>query len=144
MALTLVLGCGGDSTGPSYENITGTYAGVLVGISQGVELDATFTLTITQSQSTLGGSYSLVGTLTDGIDVVALQGTGTLSGTIASGNNPSVNLTVTPGLCPNIARTFSGAYDSANRVLTISGPVSIFNASCQVVLVYSSTIILSR
>jgi hypothetical protein len=139
-------GCGSDSTGPSttYENISGTYVGVMAGISQGVTLDATFTLTITQNQGTLGGSYSLSGTLSDGIDVVAVQGTGTLSGSIAPGSNPSVNVTVTSGICPSVSSTYSGAYDSANHVITLNGSAKMFNASCQVVLTYTGTIILSR
>jgi hypothetical protein len=140
------LACGGSSTGPSptYESIAGTYAGALAGISQGITLQATFTITITQSAGTLGGSYSISGTLSDGVTTVPVQGTGTITGNIASGNNPSVNLTVTSGICPNVSAGFSGAYDSVNHVLTLNGTVPVFNASCQVVLTYPGTIILQH
>ena len=146
-ALLLVLSAcgGGDSTGPapSYDNIAGSYAGRMAGVSQGVVLDAGFSISITQSSGSLSGSYSVSGTLTEGIDVVPVQGSGTLSGTIATGNNPSVNITAM-GLC-NSAPQFSGAYDSANRRLTISGTFNVFNATtCSVVLSYPMTIILSR
>ncbi len=140
-------GNGGSSTGPpTYQDIAGTYAGTLAGISQGITLQANFTITITQSGGNLGGSYSISGTLFDGVNTVPIQGSGTVTGTIAAGNNPSVTLTVTSGICPNVSATFSGAYDSVNHVITLNGTVPIFNAStCQVVLTYPNfTIILRR
>ena len=141
--------CGGDgSTGPdtpTFESIAGSYAGSMVGVSQGVALDADFGLTITQSSSALSGSYSISGTLTDGIDVVTVQGTGVLTGAIEAGDNPSVNITVTPGACPTESAQFSGTYDSANQRLTLTGPVEFFGVgTCDVVLSYPMTIILNR
>src|SRR5713226_1125612 len=138
--------CKGDSgTGPpTYDNIAATYAGALAGVSQGITLQATFTLTITQSAGSLGGSYSIVGTLFDGVTTVAIQGSGTVAGSIASGNNPSVNVTVTSGVCPNVSASFSGAYDSVNRVVTLNGTIPIFNASCVVVLTYPNFTLILR
>jgi hypothetical protein len=145
----LALACGSDSpTGPpqpTYPNIAGTYAGALAGISQGITLQTTFTITITQSAGALEGSYSLVGTLSDGVITVPVQGTGTLTGTIAAGNNPSVNFTATSGLCPNIRSVYSGAYDSVNAVITLNGTLNVFDLNtCQIVLTYPGTIILRR
>jgi hypothetical protein len=142
--LSLAVACGGNGgTGPSptYDNIAGTYAGPVAGLSQGILLQATLTVTVTQSAGNLGGSYSISGTLFDGTNTVAIQGTGTIAGTIASGSNPSVNVTARSGSCPNVAAIFSGAYDSVNRVLTLNGTLPIANASCQVVLTYPLTII---
>ena len=142
-----LVACSGDSTGPdsNYETIAGSYAGVLGGISQGVALDATFSLTITQTAGDLQGSWALQGTLDDGFDLYDVQGTGTLSGTINPGNNPSVNITIRTGFCPNYQAQFSGAYDSANRRITIAGPIEFFAANtCTVVLRFPSTIILTR
>ncbi len=138
-------GDGGGGTGPSatYASIAGNYAGVLAGNAQGIALNATFSLTITQAQGSLGGSYAIQGALTDGVSTVPIQGTGTLSGSIASGGNPSVSLTVTPGPCPNRAATFTGTFDTANRRLTISGPVYIFDSSCTVQITYQSLIVLA-
>ena len=140
--------CGGDSgTGPGqrYETIAGTYAGALVGLSQGVALNSTFSLTISQNQGGLSGSWGLSGTLNDGVSFVNVVGTGTLSGTIAAGNNPSVNITARAPACPNYQAQFSGAYDVSNRRLTITGPIDFFaNNSCNVVFSYPSTIILNR
>ena len=51
LVFSVVSACGGDSpTGPrsnppTFENIAGTYAGVLGGLSQGVTMSGTFTLT---------------------------------------------------------------------------------------------------
>ena len=146
--LTGVVGCGGDgATGPgkTYESIADSYAGAMVGVSQGITLNAVFSLTITQNAGSLSGSWSLSGDLSDGFETVDVLGTGTLTGTVASGNNPSVNITVRTPLCPNYQAQFSGAYDSTNRRLTIAGPVDFFaDNSCNVVLSYPTTIILTR
>lgn len=143
---TLLAACGGDASGPgeTYESIAGSYSGQMVGVSQGVALDADFSLTLSQNAGSVTGTYALQGELTDGIDVVAVQGTGTISGTIAAGNNPSVNLTVQPASCPNNRANFSGTYDVANRRLTMIGPVEFFNSSCAVVLRYQMNIVLTR
>lgn len=144
-----VAACGGDSsTGPSaptHESIAGAYAGAMVGLSQGIALNATFSLTIAQTAGTTSGSWGLSGTLSDGFSSVNVVGTGTLTGTVAVGNNPSVNITIRTPACPNYRAEFSGAYDSANRRLTITGPVEFLaNNTCNVVLTYPTTIILNR
>jgi len=142
----VAVACSKDATGPSptYANIAGTYNGALAGTAQGVALQALFSITLTQSAGNLSGSYGLSGTLNDGVNLVTIQGAGTVTGTIAAGNNPSVNVTIRTALCPNYQAHFSGAYDSVNQKLTISGPVDILNNSCAIVLTYQSTIILSR
>jgi hypothetical protein len=141
-------GCGGDSgTGPEearYNNIAGSYSGPLVGSAQGYALQATLSLTISQDGGRLSGSWALTGTLSDGLGSVPVQGTGTLTGTIAPGNNPSVHITVRVGACPSYSASFSGTFDTANRRLTVSGPVDILSSTCTVLLRYQSTIILTR
>ncbi len=138
-------GSGGGGTGPSptYESVAGNYAGVMSGLSQGIALNANFALTLTQNAATLGGSYGISGTLNDGVSSVSISGTGTVSGSIASGANPSVNITVHPVGCPNLPAQFSGAYDSANHRLTMTGPVQMFDAGCSVFLTYQITFILN-
>jgi hypothetical protein len=116
---------------------------VLTGATQGVAISATFSLTIAQTAGSLSGSWSLSGQLTDGVSAVPITGTGSLTGTIASGGNPSVNITV-KNACPNYQANFSGAYDSVNHKLTVSGPADILNDACAVVLSYPSIIVLSR
>ncbi len=149
LVFLLLPACGGDSgTGPApaptFENVAGTYAGVLAGISQGVAMEAIFSITITQSGGTLSGSWGLSGTLNDGVLVVDIIGSGTLSGSIASGQNPSVNITTTSGLCPNRSLTFSGTFDSVNNVITLNGAIDILDENCAVFLSYPSVIILTR
>lgn len=147
LSLVVAVACGGDSTGPSssYSSIAGSYSGAMIGLSQGVAMNAIFSTTIAQTSGTTSGSWGLSGTLNDGVSTLSVSGTGTLTGTVATGNNPSVNITIrTPG-CPNYQSQFSGAYDSTNRRLTITGPVEFFaNNSCNVVLSYQTTIILNR
>lgn len=140
-------GCGDSGTAPenpTFNDISGTYAGTMAGTAEGIDLNATFTLTITQNGGSLGGSYSLSGTLADGSQTADVQGSGPVTGSIDAGNNPSVNLTVESGLCPNYSASFSGSYDTANSRLTISGPVEILSADCQVLITYQSTIVLTR
>jgi hypothetical protein len=149
LSLTLAVflaGCGDSTTGPetTYEDISGSYAGVVTGLTQGIAMESDVSFTITQNQGELSGSWALSGIITDGVDFVEVQGTGTLSGTIAAGTNPSVNLTVRTSFCPDHAAEFSGAFDSANQRLTISGPIDMLNDACNVVLRYESTLILTR
>ena len=139
LVVTFLTACGGDDgTGVSFETLAGTYVGPLIGTSQGVILGANLSVTITQSSGSLSGSYAISGTLTEGAVVVAILGTGSFTGTIAAGLNPSVNLTLT-NQCPNYSASFSGALDSANNLLTISGPVHVLD-SCTILLTYQSTL----
>lgn len=149
LALALMVGaCGGDGgTGPSvmYENVAGTYGGTMQGVTQGVALNADFVLTISQSQGSLSGTYGLDGFLTDGVSTVAISGSGTISGSIASGNNPSVNFTTKTSGCPGRTEHFSGTYDSANRRITAQGPVYVLDFSdCSILLTYQMNVVLQR
>lgn len=146
VGLAATVACG--STGPSepvYEIIADTYVGTLSGVTEGVALAADFALTISQSGGSLSGTWALDGILTDGVDVIGVAGTGTITGTIASGNNPSVNLTIREGICPNYQAQFSGAYDSANQRLTITGPIDVLDPDdCSILLRYQGSILLQR
>ncbi len=150
LVVAFLTACGGDdgtdtgtSPGPSYETLVGTYVGAMVGLNQGVALSADFSMTFNQTGGSLSGSYAISGTLTEGAVVVAILGSGSLTGTIAAGLNPSVNFTLS-NQCLNFSPSFSGAFDSANNLLTISGPVDMLEADCTIFLTYSSTILLSR
>ncbi len=149
VAVLATAACGGDSgTGPSepsYASIAGSYGGPVTGLSQGIGLDADLALTLTQSRGSISGTYALDGVLFDNVDAVAVAGSGTITGTIASGNNPSVNLTIRSSVCPNYTAQFSGAYDSANRRLTITGPLDFFQSgTCNVGLRFQGTFVLAN
>jgi hypothetical protein len=140
------VGCS-DASGPSeasYANIAGAYAGVMAGTTQGVALEAAFTITLTQNQGSISGSYSMSGDVTDGQLIVDVLGTGTVTGTISDGSNPSVNLTLRTGFCPSYTAPFTGTYDSANARLTLTGPVDILADDCTVALRYPMVLILTR
>lgn len=140
--------CSDAGTGPSeptYASIAGSYGGAMSGLSQGIAMNANFSISIQQTGGTTSGTYALAGVLTDGVDYVDVQGTGTITGSVATGTNPSVNMTIRVGACPAYTAQFSGAYDSVNQRLTVTGPVDFFGAnSCTVVLSYPTTIILNR
>jgi hypothetical protein len=145
-ALAIAVGaCGGDSgTGPSYENIAGSDAGVVSGVSQGVALQTQVGFTIAQTRGTLSGTWSTSGAVTDGFTTVAVSGTGTISGTIGAGNNPSVNITIFVPGCSVYRANFSGAYDVANRKITMTGPIDLLNDDCTVFRSYPTTLIITR
>ena len=148
VALALaVIGCGsGDSmTTASYSSVAGSYSGpVSGGPVQNYTFNEVLTLTIAQSSGSLSGTFSTVGLLYFGTNPSTIQSTGTFSGTINSGNNPSVNITIQVPGCPSYRGVFSGAYDSTNHKLTISGPFDFFNqGTCTVGLTFQETLILS-
>ena len=131
---------GADSTAPTYDDVSGSFAGPISGTSQGVTLNANVVLTITQASGTLSGSYALTG-IANGTQI---SGTGTISGTVTSGNNPSVNLHVVIAGCPSVQNPYSGSYDSANRRLTITGPLYLLNSNCTIAVTYQLTLVLSK
>lgn len=148
LALLAVSACGGDSPAEpalAHESIMGAYVGVMGGVSQGVTAALDFSLTLGQSSGDIAGSYAIAGTLSDGVQYVDVQGTGSVTGTIAAGSNPSVNLTIRSSVCPAYTARFSGAYDGTNRRLSITGPVEFFGANgCSVALSYPTTLVLTR
>lgn len=146
LLLVVALGaCGDDGAGPEeYDDISGSYVGGIAGTSQGVTLAADLGLTINQSAEDLSGSWNLTGQASDGVNVVDIAGNGPLSGSIESGSNPSVNVTIVTNACPAYTAQYSGAYDSTNRRLTITGPVGLLDDSCNVVWSSSATIILTK
>ena len=146
LALSATVACGGDSgTGPSgnnYEQIANTWVGQLGGISQGVAIAGDFTITISQSGGSLSGTWAMDGGLSDGVDAVAIAGSGTIIGSVAAGSNPSVNLTIRSGACPGRQMDFSGTYDSPNSRLTLVGSVDIWYSDCTLFLKYPMTMVL--
>jgi len=135
---------GGDSTGPkNFENLAGSYAGNTTGLSQGIRLNATFSVSITQSSASMSGIWGLQGVLDNGVNTAVVAGNGPVTGTVGSGKNPSVTLIVKSTACPNYQATFNGSYDSATGRITVTGPIDFFgNNSCTVALTYQSTITL--
>jgi hypothetical protein len=149
-------GCGSGASPASptpvvtYENVAGTWTGHVSGVTQGVTLDGTITLTLqqsggVQSGGALSGGYSVVATLTNPVQQSALQGAVTLTGTVASGANPSVNFTTRSVPCPGLpTENWSGSYGSRDAVLTITGTAHVITSACVIVLSYPQTIRLTR
>jgi hypothetical protein len=131
---------------PTFENIAGVWTGKVGGVTQGVTLDGTVTLTLQQSVGSLSGGYAVVATLTNPAQQVPLVGSVTLTGTVASGVNPAVTFATTSVQCPNLApETWSGSYGSGSGVLTITGTAHVIEVpTCTIVLSYPQTILLNR
>lgn len=137
LLLPLALACG-DSTGPgeSFEQVSGGYAGEILGQSQGVQIDGVFELQLTQQGGSLSGTSAVVGTLFDGVVTLPISGTSTITGTIAPGENPSMSITTTSATCPNQVTTFNGSYNSSTRQITLTGNVGITDENCGTFLTF--------
>ena len=148
-ALTFA-GCSRDSsaptqTTPSYTNVAGSYNGQVLGSTQGVALASTLGFAIAQSGGDFSGTWTLSGTLFDGLVSSAATVTGTFTGTVTTGADPAVSLTIKVPACPAFQARFAGSYASATRQLTITGPIVIFaNNNCSAGLTYQATVVLKH
>ena len=138
-----VQGCGSDSTGPdvTYVNIAGTYAGTITATTQYngaiVYLNSDFSMILNQNGSNLSGTDSGNGTISDGFgNSIAIGGTNNITGTVGSGSNPSVTVTEQNLDCPNQNDTWHLQY--ANRLITGTMQISIFDNSCSTVMTFSN------
>lgn len=146
LAAAFIVACGSDGgTGPTqtYESVAGSYVGSIAGVSQGLALSLDITFTIQQNGGSFTGSYASSGAVTDGIDVIQLAGNGTITGTVASGTNPSVSLTARDPACPNVPDQFTGSLDSANRKLTLTGNLHLVDLNCAVLATFPTTLIIT-
>ena len=146
-------GCGGeDGTGPGssdsttpglgWETLQGTYAGDIASMSQGVTYAADLSVIFHQSGGEVSGSYAIIGILSAGTEVAEVKGTGSFTGTLDRGEDPSVNITFV-NQCPGYSARFSGALETATNLLTISGPSHIL-VNCVIFLTFESTILMRR
>jgi hypothetical protein len=131
LAGVLLIGCRGE-LGPSesfktFEQIGGYYAGSLESASELISLNGGLSLNLTENSSgELSGNYSMTGTVTDGGQQYPLAQSGTITGKITSGSNPSINLFTHPASCPTAAANLTGTFDSAKDELTLTGPIYVF------------------
>ena len=137
--LALILaGCGDDSaTEPeilTYESIAGHYSGDMIG--EGIRVS--FLLTISQTaDGKLTGESASVANFSNG--QIAF-GEGSFTGSISSGANPAVSFD--GGITCGISNTWSGIYDTAENVLTLSGTLIYVNAACTFIETYPATFFL--
>jgi len=137
----LILACGcSDTTGPTYADVSGVYTGPISGTSQGYDLNATLRLTIHQNGREISGFDYVVGT----VGGVATSATGTFTGEVLGGRNPSVWVVSSNQECPMVHFLFTGSYDSANRRLTMAGPLYPVNQDCLIPVTFSLTLVLSK
>jgi hypothetical protein len=146
----VLTGCSGSPAAPTpaaFENVAGTWTGKVGGVTQGVTLDGTITLSLQQSDGNLTGGYSVQGSLSNPVQTSPLQGSVTLTGTVASGSNPLVTFTTTSVPCPNLTgESWSGSFNNRTGVLTITGTGHVINGppACAIALSYPQTIALTR
>lgn len=146
LALLLTLGCGSDSPsggGGIYNAIAGTYAGPVSGTVNGSAMTGTFTITLKQTAGSLSGSYTYEANLQGGVATM----NGTVSGTLAEGDYPTVTLDLENGSCANLTARHTGTYDAGIHRLTITGGfdvVNTVNSACTISSRLSTTAVLQR
>jgi hypothetical protein len=111
-------------------------------MSQGVTLTADLNVTFSQRRGVISGSFALSGILTSETLLSPIQGAGNFSGTIDPGEHPSVEMTF-ESPCPDLTARYSGTFESATDLLTISGPAHII-VNCVIVLTFETTILMER
>ena len=159
LVVALFTGCGGDNgTGPGsddgtdpasndsalpaigWETLLGPYAGGFTSVSQGVAYAADFDVTFSQSSGRISGTFAISGVLTTGIDTAPIRGTGSFTGTMDRGLDPSVNITFV-NACAGYSAHYSGSLESETSLPTISGPAHIL-VDCVIVLTFEATILM--
>jgi hypothetical protein len=111
-------------------------------MSQGVAFAADLDVNFEQSSGRISGSFALSGILTAETLSAPIRGTGNLTGTIDRGLDPSVNITFV-NQCPGYSAHYSGSFDSATTLLTISGPAHIL-LDCVIVMTFETTILMEQ
>lgn len=148
LALLAMAGCGGESptsTAPTYADLSGSFDGPIRSAIEGFPVDVTLSLTVNQVADSVSGTFGLSGTVGSGNEGATVNWSGAFTGTVTTGENPSINLMISRADCPNQAAHWSGSYSSANHALTITGPVSIWNLdSCSTAFSFQTTVVLKR
>ena len=138
--LALILaGCGDSATAPepeplTYESVAGHYSGDMVGEG----LRVSFILTISQTADGKLTGQSAASTVFSNGQIAF--GEGSFTGSVAPGPNPIV--TFDGGKTCGISDTWSGIYDTAENILTLSGTLIYANAACTFLEQYPATFFL--
>lgn len=148
----MVAACGEDAgtnptptPTPSYTNVAGTYSGVLVAatVFQGdnVYLNSVFTITLNQNGANLTGSAAAVGALTDDFGTsIPVLSSGSLTGSVSTGTNPTVTLTSTGApSCPNYTQTDNFVF--ANGALSGQTYIDVLDVNCDVAIRFANIIV---
>lgn len=134
------VGC--ESTAqPEYEDISGIFTGPVSGSGSGYSIQGSFSLSISQSEGSLSGTYSTSVTVQTPAGSVPFAGSGTISGVIEAGADPKVEVVV-QDVC-NAELPYIGAFNSASRTLSASGPFPLYDG-CNPVATLTLTITLSK
>lgn len=115
-----VVACGQETPTeppPRQVQLDGLYAGPVFGHNQGWDLRANLVVEIEQSGSELSGTSELNGVIAG----ESITDSGLVTGSVSQGPNPSVELTITPTLCPELAETWTGAYDEPTATIFLTG-----------------------
>jgi hypothetical protein len=146
LAVLVLLGCTTDPSstpGPNYNPIAGSLVGPVSGTTEGTTVQGNYTLNLVQSGGSLSGSYTFVVPTPSGNITMS----GSVDGTIASGDYPAVTLDLTNDACPNLKVRHTGTYDHGIKRLTLSGNLDVvntLNSACTISLRLSTTVVLQR
>lgn len=124
-------------------SLNGTFYGAFNGIDGVAMLAASVQFTLAESSGAVAGTFAIAGVLDDGSSRADVAGTGTLVGTVASGDRADVSFTTRSDLCAH-SSAFTGVYDRGTGVLGVDGQVDVLDQFCTVVYTYTVSLAMGR
>lgn len=144
----LPTGCGDESLiGPDeFYRVAGPYTGAVEGVVSDGSFSGAMWISLSQSEGTLAGTYDFSGDFHHAAyDRRYYQdGSGTVEGSLTSGPDARVTLTLTPDDCPDRVMSYQGGYDDGRRQISIAGALALSTELCDPLLSIPHSTILVR
>ena len=117
---TLLVWAACDSTSPrAYEDVAGTYEGTVRGSGDLVRVTGTTTVTVAQTEDSIGGDIILHLEVTGVVDTTVTVST-TFTGSVTEGTDPDVVLTAKNPHCGG-STDLKGTYTSETATVALTG-----------------------
>lgn len=115
-------------------DLAGAYRGPISATAGPASLDAVLLLEVARADDGIVGSYALIGSLVYDGAVASVEGDGTFTGTVGSGEEPSIDILVRTPLCDAYEGVFAGRFIPTTGRLILGGSVDIFGSGCSVLV----------
>lgn len=145
--VVVLIACGAEAIGPDeFHRVAGSYVGPIEGTTSIGPFSGTVWVELSQSESTLTGTYHFNGDIRyAGEDLWYFQsGSGTVQGSMESGPTPQLSLTLTPSDCPSRVMTYQGEYADGPAQISITGSLLLSTELCDPLVPIQHETILQR
>ncbi len=127
-----------------YDDLSGDFSGSFTSVEPGgQQFDGVFSLSLTQVEGAVTGSFEIDGTIM-GQGSVETTTTGGVVATIPLGEHPTFQVDIAYSFCPQDTIGFAASFDSSTETLTLVGDLDIPNSSCNVLTAYPINVALTR